>query len=293
MALIHKVEGLDELHSESDEAVPGESFDSSGAWFEDEEVEEIEEEEYSLNCAHLGLREVTLKPKPQSSVVPKSIHVFSPPTGSLPRLEELNWTKTRNNAEEPCLVLPGLYLGTEEHAKQETLLQRIGVTHILAAHETAKRYFPKSFDYLILQVRDKKDENLAEYFKDAYQYIHNARTNNGTVFVHCLAGRSRSPSLIIAYLMQSELISFSEAFKRVLASKIDIQPNTGFLHQLRQHECALGITTKGQNTQKTRKNWKSENNLAQIPSPSASPPKMRGRTSNKSPKREMRMSKGS
>lgn len=280
------------MQSDSDEGVLGASCDSVDRWFEDSEGEEMEEDDDSLNCAHWGLREVTLKPKPQPSAAPKTSHVFSPPTGSLPRLEELNWAKTKNNAEEPTLVLSGLYLGTEEHAKQETLLKSIGVTHILAVHETAKRYFPKSFDYLILQARDKKDENLAEYFKDAYQYIHNARTNNGIVFVHCLAGRSRSPSLIIAYLMQSEFISFSEAFKRVLASKIDIQPNTGFVHQLRQYELRLGITAKGQNPPKSRKNWKSENSLPQIPSPSASPPKMRGRTSNKSPKRELRLSKG-
>ena len=50
--------------------------------------------------------------------------------------------------------------------------------------------------------------------------------------VHCQAGRSRSASIVISYLMQHHHKSLREAYFWVKERRSLIQPNTGFMTQL-------------------------------------------------------------
>mmetsp|Transcript_105349 Transcript_105349/g.304025 ORF Transcript_105349/g.304025 Transcript_105349/m.304025 type:complete len:330 (-) Transcript_105349:643-1632(-) len=58
--------------------------------------------------------------------------------------------------------------------------------------------------------------------------------------VHCSAGRSRSASVVIAYLMISKRVGVKDAYYEV-AGKRDIQPNTGFIKQLVRLEGMLNL----------------------------------------------------
>ncbi|KAJ5611825.1 dual specificity phosphatase [Penicillium herquei] len=51
------------------------------------------------------------------------------------------------------------------------------------------------------------------------------------VLIHCAAGKSRSPTIVIAYLMRKLRIPFNDAIKFV-KSKQKVKPNRGFLRQL-------------------------------------------------------------
>ncbi|KAJ5710185.1 hypothetical protein N7493_009777 [Penicillium malachiteum] len=51
------------------------------------------------------------------------------------------------------------------------------------------------------------------------------------VLIHCVTGKSRSPTIVIALLMQKLRIPFTEIIKFV-KSKQKVQPNRGFLRQL-------------------------------------------------------------
>lgn len=57
------------------------------------------------------------------------------------------------------------------------------------------------------------------------------------VLVHCVMGRSRSATLVLAYLMMKHSLSVVEAIEHVRQRRC-ILPNHGFLKQLR----ALDIT---------------------------------------------------
>lgn len=62
-----------------------------------------------------------------------------------------------------------------------------------------------------------------------------------SILVHCQNGISRAPALIIAHLIQSEKIPFSEAFSAVKKSRDRIYPNAGFCAQLEKlAEVVLG-----------------------------------------------------
>lgn len=52
------------------------------------------------------------------------------------------------------------------------------------------------------------------------------------IFVHCNAGVSRSPSIVIAYLIKSLNYSFKEAFNLVKNKRNIINPNEKFIKEL-------------------------------------------------------------
>lgn len=55
------------------------------------------------------------------------------------------------------------------------------------------------------------------------------------IIVFCRAGHSRSPTIVIAYLMKYENMTFDEAYKYV-KNKRNIMPNNGFIEQLHNYE---------------------------------------------------------
>jgi protein-tyrosine phosphatase len=62
------------------------------------------------------------------------------------------------------------------------------------------------------------------------------------VLVHCMAGISRSSAVIIAYMMRRLSVSLENALAYVKAKRPKINPNEGFIHQLKVYEADLGLT---------------------------------------------------
>lgn len=82
-----------------------------------------------------------------------------------------------------------------------------------------------------ITLRDKLDE--------IHEQIHNAR-KLGNVFVHCNCGVSRSPTIIISYLMGRLNYSLFDAFYLVKKRRDIIQPNLEFMKMLINYEISLG-----------------------------------------------------
>ena len=65
--------------------------------------------------------------------------------------------------------------------------------------------------------------------------------NNNKILVHCYAGKSRSATIVIAFLMWYRQWSFSDAFKYVQECRSVIEPNLGFCAQLLHYEKELHL----------------------------------------------------
>ena len=60
--------------------------------------------------------------------------------------------------------------------------------------------------------------------------------SGGTVLLHWAAGISRSGSMMVAYVMVKEKMTFEDALKYVQERRKKVCPNEGFVQQLKKFE---------------------------------------------------------
>ena len=95
---------------------------------------------------------------------------------------------------------------------------------------------PSSFTYLKLNLQDTAREDISSAFYDALDFIDAALTQGGTVFVHCQHGVSRSATIVVAYLMWRQRLTYDDTLDAVRAVRPTINPNIGFACSRRNHE---------------------------------------------------------
>ncbi|XP_044154808.1 dual specificity phosphatase 29-like [Bufo gargarizans] len=164
-----------------------------------------------------------------------------PPVQELEALLE-NYKGVTHHVDE---VIPNLYLGDIVIASDKKKLKKMGFTHILnAAHASWEctgdgiNYGP-DIQYYGITAEDCPEFNMSVYFKRGAQFIHQAlNTSSGKVLVHCILGKSRSATLVLAYLMIYQGYSLVDAIRHVSEHRC-IAPNRGFLKQLQQLEMEL------------------------------------------------------
>jgi protein-tyrosine phosphatase len=143
----------------------------------------------------------------------------------------------------PTLVEPYLYLGTQEDSKDGSLLQRLNVKYILNVTADCPNHFAAdpSFHYMKIPIRDTWNQNIAVHFSTTYDFIEEARRSGSAVLVHCMAGISRSATIVIAYLMCKHHASMNSMYNRLKEKRCTISPNLDFMGHLLQYERVLGI----------------------------------------------------
>ena len=102
----------------------------------------------------------------------------------------------------------------------------------------AKEDFPE-IEWHRLVIDDDEDERISEHFFSVHKIISEALTHNKNVIVHCAAGMSRSPTLVIAYFMIENRWSYEETINFVRKRRPIVEPNLGFVKQLKSLEFKL------------------------------------------------------
>lgn len=87
-----------------------------------------------------------------------------------------------------------------------------------------------------MQSQDSSEITITDYFPLAFDFITNAFANGGKVMVHCFAGKSRSASIVIGYLMKTQKMKFEDALKFVGKFRPCVEPNIGFCTQLSKYQ---------------------------------------------------------
>jgi dual specificity phosphatase 12 len=83
-----------------------------------------------------------------------------------------------------------------------------------------------------IRSEDHPNTNLLQHFSAAVAYIDAALTQGGGVFVHCAMGKSRSATLVCAYLIWKDGLSPTAALEQVCEGRPVCDPNPGFKEQL-------------------------------------------------------------
>ncbi|KAM4566049.1 dual specificity protein phosphatase 14 isoform 2-T2 [Odontesthes bonariensis] len=136
-------------------------------------------------------------------------------------------------------VSAGLYLTDLDSALNRGVLTSRNVTLVVNASGLQDLSYPPLGGLQVLQVpvQDQPHAPLRDYFDPVSERIR--QNHSGATLVHCTAGRSRSPALIMAHLMRCEGLSLRQAHELVLERRPFVRPNAGFWRQLMDYERAL------------------------------------------------------
>ncbi|NXQ48326.1 DS22A phosphatase, partial [Catharus fuscescens] len=93
--------------------------------------------------------------------------------------------------------------------------------------------------YLCISASDSSSQNLLQHFKECIQFIHECRLAGGGCLVHCLAGVSRSTTILVAYLMTVTELGWESCLAATRAARSYASPNSGFQQQLQEYERSL------------------------------------------------------
>lgn len=99
------------------------------------------------------------------------------------------------------LVYPNIYIGNYSVSTNLELMQSIGISHIISVIPTFNPPFPDKLKYLHIPAYDDESQDITQYFDKCNQFIANVLTEGGKVLIHCMAGRSRSVSIFLAFLI--------------------------------------------------------------------------------------------
>ncbi|XP_069758233.1 dual specificity protein phosphatase 22-A isoform X2 [Narcine bancroftii] len=160
-------------------------------------------------------------------------------------------------------ILDGLYLGNIRDSQNKDSLVKNGITHILSICNNAKPVL-EDMKYLCIPAFDSSNQNLdhldllliqylnssvifspskvisrIQYFKECIKFIHESRINGGGCIVHCLAGVSRSTTMVVAYLMTVTDYSWEECLFAVKSVRSYANPNINFQQQLQEFDATL------------------------------------------------------
>eukprot|EP01114_Cavostelium_apophysatum_P005593 TRINITY_DN16783_c0_g1_i1.p1 TRINITY_DN16783_c0_g1~~TRINITY_DN16783_c0_g1_i1.p1 ORF type:complete len:347 (-),score=87.76 TRINITY_DN16783_c0_g1_i1:166-1206(-) len=150
----------------------------------------------------------------------------------------------------PSELLPQfLFLGSFDNVKNKKQLQSLGVTHILnMADELENPYGKDEFVYKACGVNDTSKDDIKKYFKDALDFIDEAKKSSAgsKVLVHCAMGISRSSAIAVAWLMKENNWDLQTTIDYVKSHRSCIKPNPGFLEQLKVFEADLKAQREAQ-----------------------------------------------
>ena len=95
-------------------------------------------------------------------------------------------------------------------------------------------------DHKLGEIEDDDDEFIKPHFESCIKFI-NRNLPLGNVVVHCQAGVARSATIVIAYLMKTKRWPYLEARNYLRGKRSIIDPNEGFVEQLKSYEMELKI----------------------------------------------------
>jgi len=150
---------------------------------------------------------------------------------------------------KPSLILTcengaNLYLAAWRDASRQAWLDECKITAALTIAETdlPAAIVQRLEAHRYLAVNDHPSAKLP--FGDSAGWIHEQLSAGNHVVVHCMAGISRSPSLIAQYLMTYRDMSLDQALKYIRERRPCIYPNPGFMQQLKAEQERLDGTRK-------------------------------------------------
>uniref|UniRef100_A0A7S4KPD3 Protein-serine/threonine phosphatase n=1 Tax=Paramoeba aestuarina TaxID=180227 RepID=A0A7S4KPD3_9EUKA len=130
--------------------------------------------------------------------------------------------KKKNKAGAICLIIPNLYQGTKAAAHKNKLTEH-NIDCVMSIGGGTAAAEVGGVDFVHIGARD--GVSMLHEFEETVELLHEALEENKRCLVHCMGGFSRSPTIVIAYLMRYRDLSLVDALHVVRLSRPNASPN--------------------------------------------------------------------
>ena len=134
-------------------------------------------------------------------------------------------------------ITPDLYMGNSSSSTNVSKLKELGIKKVLSVMDCGSpKYNDKdNIIHKTVSVCDISSQNIIKYFGECLNFI----KGKEKVLVHCMAGASRSATIVIAFLMWDQKMTYHKALTLVKDKRFIVFPNPGFRDQLQIFEKEL------------------------------------------------------
>jgi protein-tyrosine phosphatase len=149
-----------------------------------------------------------------------------------------------DNTFEANEVMKNIYIGSINSVYDIKKLKEIGITHIISVIAGFIPPYPEDFEYLVINALDNLNTDLSKNFEIANEFISKALDENKEekdenkekkVLIHCQAGRSRSATILAAYIIKTYGMDVKNILDLLTSKRDIIKPNDSFLIQLQKY----------------------------------------------------------
>ena len=141
-----------------------------------------------------------------------------------------------DNTFEASKILDNLWLGGISSACSREALHEHNIETIVTAFLGSTADFPYDFNYERAKLRDVEDEDILSDIENLLPIIHKNLVEGKAVLVNCRYGRSRSATIVAAYLIRYKNMTTDQALAFIKDKRSQVNPNPGYIEQLREFE---------------------------------------------------------
>ncbi|KAG5498499.1 hypothetical protein JKF63_02785 [Porcisia hertigi] len=149
-------------------------------------------------------------------------------------------------------ILDFLYLGSVKDAQNAEFLAEHQIRYIINVSQEEYWSVDKKVQIFTFKVDDSATADIAALFQPTrdlinsvraryYRYARGESSIRPAVLVHCQKGRSRSATIVLAYLIYTNGWSVAETMKYVGMRRPCAEPNIGFMEELRKLQESLSL----------------------------------------------------
>ena len=140
----------------------------------------------------------------------------------------------------PDRVLDNMYIGSLRSAQTDAVYSALNIKFVVSCGK-GMSILNKGVQRLELPVEDVEEQTIRPYFYAFKQFVDQSE-GKGAVLVHCFAGRSRSATMVLSYLMSHSGMRLDTALEYLLRIRPSVHPNSTFMRELLSYDAELFAT---------------------------------------------------
>ena len=115
-------------------------------------------------------------------------------------------------------IFDKLFIGGYDFASNLVSLKNEHITHIVCCADELHPFFPNDFVYLCVNIFPDEPNVIINELRKGAKFINDA-LKEGAVLVHCTHGITRSPTVVMAYMIEYLNFTSDDAFEAIRSER--------------------------------------------------------------------------